>query len=204
MRDSIKFAVVIGLLLLAACSEAGAPDSVTDEQRNETGRHMMEIKTAMDHVSIDKWKASNLFKVPLKDMRGAALLGEAIKKEVFSEDLCKWLVIPGGKDKAADGAAVKSSGTLPGDNCSFCVPKGAELLSVRKGDGKNLKVLICPNSRNWAFFGDKIPMFFNVGAEPVIVTYAHMKRDFDITEDEWKDPAGKLFGKKAPFDKVYE
>ncbi|MBK8208083.1 MAG: hypothetical protein IPK87_15005 [Planctomycetes bacterium] len=204
MRTLVAAMISIVVALLSSCSEAGAPGSATWESTSETVRSLNEVKAALDRVRIDKSKVNALLKPPLRDSSGAALFGHGIQSGLFDEDLCKWLVIPGGKDEAADGAAVKSSGQLEAESCSFCTVEGAKIPWALMRKGEDRTVVLCPNSRNWPMFGDTMPIMFSDGETPTIVSFQDMKRDYQITEDEWKDPAGKLFGKKAPFDHIYE
>lgn len=42
-------------------------------------------------------------------------------------------------------------------------------------------------------------MFWTDGDAPLWMSFDDAERDWGVTRAEWEDPAGRLYGKKAPF-----
>jgi hypothetical protein len=198
MRYTLMAALCVMLALsISSCGGGGAPDV------NETGKNMDAIAAHMFTTMADDARKKRLRDPKLKDKSGAAGFGAAVQAGVYDDSILKFLVIPGTGDDPADAAEVKSSGSLTTANCSFCGPKLTELLVVMSSKESKRCVVLCPNSKHWAKFGEAVPILFSDSDRATLTTRADLSL-YDITEADWADPAGKLFGKKAPFDKVYE
>ncbi|MBP9891766.1 MAG: hypothetical protein KBG84_07640 [Planctomycetes bacterium] len=165
---------------------------------------MSAVVAELQSSMVEDRKKKMLRHKDIVDTSGAAFFGAAIKAEVLDTSITKFLVIPESGDTAADGAAVKVSGNLPASSCSYACPKASNLLAAMNAKGSKQKVVLCPNARNWKRYGDTVPVYFSDGNAPVKLTFDEAAKTFNITRDEWDDPAGKLFGKKAPFDLMGE
>lgn len=215
---ALKLVTIAGLILFfSACSNStpnNTPPSnmakrgngqhlATEEQVKHTLMVMAEIKSALDYMTVDRSKTMRLTKAPLLGTKGAQFFGAAIKAGVLDPAICRSLVIPGGADQLADEDSVKSTGMLNVDQCSFCCPKAEELLQVMAKKGHSRVVILCPNSRNWTLFGDKVPIMFSDSAAPELVSLAELKKSYVLTDDAWRDPV-ELISNQNPFHKVYE
>ncbi|MCC6149009.1 MAG: hypothetical protein IT461_02065 [Planctomycetes bacterium] len=199
MRTLGSTALAALLLFLTACGNSTGPLNP-----DAAGAGMSAVVSELQTASFDDGKKKKLRDKELGEKSGAAFFGAAIRLEILDPSITKWLVIPESGDAAADGAAVKASGELPAASCSYACPKARNLLVAMSGKGSKKKVVLCPNSRNWKRYGDAVPVYFSDGNAPVKLTFDEAAKSFSITRDEWNDPAGKLFGKKAPFDMVGE
>jgi len=200
MRNLALSALTSLLLFASACGNSAGP-----LDPDAPGANMSEVISQLQMIATDD-KKKQLVRTgsELKDATGATFFGAALKLEVVDDVIIKFLVIPDSGDGVADKAAVKSSGSLPAQSCSYASPKGQDLMSAMNAKGSKRKVLLCPNSRNWKRYGDTVPVYFSDGNAPVKLAFDEAAKSFNITRDEWDDPAGKLFGKKAPFDMVGE
>jgi hypothetical protein len=89
--------------------------------------------------------------------------------------------------------------------CSYTAPRIGELKQLLLKKGKDRVVLFAFNSRNWDNYATAGVLIFWSDAEmATYVTRDEAHEEFGITAEEWADPAGKLFGKKAPFQFTYE
>jgi hypothetical protein len=89
------------------------------------------------------------------------------------------------------------------DTCSYTSPMGGEIGKVMMG--RESVVTITWNAQNWRNAeGKKVPVFWSDDDQAQWLTFEEAQSRFGITAEEWADPAGKLFGKKAPFQHTYE
>ncbi|MCF6228863.1 MAG: hypothetical protein L3J82_09445 [Planctomycetes bacterium] len=139
----------------------------------------------------------------LKDIGGHELWGKMIEHQIVAVEISGKLVsLSSLSDIKMDPAAFSS---INPENCSFTLPKTGELREVISSTGKNRCVIITFNSRNWNNVGnDEILVMWSDGQTPEYLTFEYFRDEWGITQDEWADPAGKLFGKKAPFQNTYE
>jgi hypothetical protein len=196
MRRSMMAVLCFAMTVLVCSCGGGQPDV------NATSQNMERILVHMQMVSADDARKRKLRSPEVKDKAGAAGMGAAVKAGIFEDDIVAALIAPGTGDEAADVAAVKSSGTLSSTNCSFCLPKMSDLMMVLNFRGANRKVVVCPNSRHWRAFGASVPVLFSDSDRTVMATLADLK-EFGITQADWDNPSS-MFGKKAPFDMVFE
>ena len=89
--------------------------------------------------------------------------------------------------------------------CSFTAPRTSDLQELVKRKADDRVVLVTFNARNWTSYGNKgvVVLWSDLEVTEFISAEAAEER-FGITAEEWADPAGKLFGKKAPFQCTYE
>ncbi|MCG3184231.1 MAG: hypothetical protein ICCCNLDF_02344 [Planctomycetes bacterium] len=98
------------------------------------------------------------------------------------------------------------SGTEPSDPwCSFTAPRMGQLAELKKRTGEDHVVLVTFNSRNWNNYpGRGVIVLWSDRKVGEFLDFETAEDDYGITAEEWADPAGKLFGKKAPFQFTYE
>jgi hypothetical protein len=71
--------------------------------------------------------------------------------------------------------------------------------------GKNRKVMICFNSRNWANYDDAgVLCQWTDEGTALYITKLEAKEQFQIDSDTWDTNPKDIIGNKAPFDKTFE
>lgn len=190
MRHTLT-AAMAALILFSVCSCGDTPPDP-----NVAGANMGKLMSQYQGIAADDSKRRKLHK--MKEKSGKAYLVAAVKEGLFDESVIPQLVIPNGLNTAAADAS-----SLTADHVAFCAPKSNEVMIALNKRGREKKVVICPDAAHWKMFGEEVPIQFSDVEKPVLTTYRDLK-DWDITKEDWADPKGKLFGKKAPFDMIYE
>ncbi|MCA8912349.1 MAG: hypothetical protein KDB82_11640 [Planctomycetes bacterium] len=202
MRRFLSAVVLFTFLLaLSACGGGndGGSGGSGDIDVQATSANMRKIMDNLSNIAVDERKKKRLRDREVKDTKGARFYAVALKKGLLDQDLVSAFVVPGTDDRAANDV-----GSFSAANCSFCGPSGEGLMRALVSKGKARKVIVCPNAKHWKDFGDKVPLQFSDGAAPVLVGWRDLNEEFGITKADWENPASTLFGKKAPFDEVFE
>lgn len=142
------------------------------------------------------------------DAKGRLFWQEALRagllKDEHLEVLTKLVSLNSKTDvrgEAADSIQ-SSSWQLPSESCSYTGPRMADFLRVLK---EPRLVLVTFNARNWNNYPmHGVLVIWSDRVEPEWLSFGQANADWGITAEEWADPAGKLFGKKAPFQHTYE
>lgn len=165
---------------------------------------MIAIYEHFIRVAADAERRKKLAEMRAESWAGAKFFAEGVRQEVFDREIVPLLAIPGGPDHKADPDRVAESGEIPVECCSYCSPPANRFLVNLKLRGTQRCVVMCPNARNWVLFDGSVPMFVSDKVDVQWLTWEDFSVDYDITAEDWADPAGKLFGKKAPFQFTYE
>lgn len=165
---------------------------------------MIAIYEHFIRVAADAERRKKLAEMRAESWAGAKFFAEGVRQEVFDREIVPLLAIPGGPDHKADPDRVAESGEMPVERCSYCSPPVNQFIYCLKLKGSRRGVVLCPNARNWVLFEGLVPMIVSDTQEVQWLTWEDFSIDFGITSEDWADPAGKLFGKKAPFQFTYE
>ena len=157
----------------------------------------------MRKAAVDPGTAEVLEGPELRDTKGRAFWQELCRRpEPFDSSVYK-LVSLAGADEKADGDLLRSRKIdLMPENCSFTGPRAGELPELVKF---TRCVLVTFNSRNWNNYPEKgVIVIWSDQEKAEWLEFDDAADDWGITAEEWADPAGKLFGKKAPFQHTYD
>lgn len=200
----IVFALLfLGGLLVGVLAVATVPKLAEAKVKLEI-KQLGDLHNGMQNIAVDGSKKMHL-KKSLAEASGREFYEKALNRQLLDSMLAKKLCSLNGTDTATDSSFIDGNGSLSANSCSYTAPKGGELLSLMARKGSKRTVLITFNSRNWNNYpNDGVPVVWSDGEAPVFMTFDEAQRDWGITRAEWDDPAGKLFGKKAPFDHTYE
>jgi hypothetical protein len=125
---------------------------------------------------------------------------ESLLEDVLAGRLCSKASV---EDSPATASEIASGDAE--DWCSFTAPRLGELKELLSRKGSDRVVLITFNSRNWRNYpAHGVLVMWSDSECPCYMTSEEANQGFGITPEEWADPAGKLFGKKAPFQHTYE
>lgn len=203
----VELMVVIGILgLLVGILAVAVIPKLTQAKNKLEVKQLGDIKTALDNISIDKAKAGQLQKAPLKDARGRKFYEQAFKRKLFNDDLVGKIVSLNSGDTSADKSFITDENMeLPELSCSYTAPIGGELLVLMKKTGKQRVVLITFNSRNWNNYADEGAIVqFSDGEVAEYMKKDDARENWQIDTDTWDSNPGDIIGQKKPFDKTYE
>lgn len=140
-----------------------------------------------------------------ENARGRELWECVMQRQGIDDSIHSTLVSVNGPDDSIKKPLAGQPAELPPENCSFTAPQGSAITHLLQRKGSDRRVLVCHNARNWHNFPDHgVVVLWSDREEAEWLTFQQAAKDWGITEAEWADPAGKLFGKKAPFEYTYE
>jgi len=189
------YGVLLIVLAYGATPVAFGPVAAHDVDWDRAARLALVIKKAKsDEISL------MLYKTPRGGADGRDFWIVMIQDSIAPASTVEDLVSVSGPDKAKATSGSLRNLELDPEHCSFTGPRGRHIQALR---GKS--VLVTFNSRNWNNYPDRGVLVIWYDSEtPQWLNFEQAKADWGITAEEWADPAGKLFGKKAPFQDTYE
>jgi hypothetical protein len=143
----------------------------------------------------------------MNDHTGCEFWADCFEHGVLDPDLARKLVSysPKTGDSPVEALSLREGGgRLSREHCSYTAPKASELLRVLNLKGSKRVVVITYNSRNWRNYDESVVCVWSDSEFAERLTFDDASLRYGITRDEWDDPAGKLFGRKAPFQYTYE
>ena len=163
-----------------------------------------DLMTGFQQIAVDRNMHGKLH--DLGDLRGEKLYEAAFKAKLLDENLLTKLVSKkSGTDATADRDWIAAGEPMPPNSCSYTAPRADMLLEVLTMKGDDRCVVFCFNSRNWNNYPDHgVLVHFSDATTAEYMTFEDAHENCGITEEEWADPAGRLFGIKAPFQHTYE
>lgn len=146
------------------------------------------------------WPQSN---VKVAEPKGRWFWQEAVRAKAVPFETLRHLALVGSADEPAASYELDAAGEgLAESACSWTGPALGEFVHLLK---QPRTVLCTFNSRNWKTHRNHgVLVICSDREEPEWLTFQQANADWGITAEEWADPAGKLFGKKAPFQSTYE
>jgi hypothetical protein len=190
-----------------AAEPAVMPTPVTKEFRPNRRIIEEDMLAIVEHfwgMMADPARKKVLASIRRETWAGAMLFGKGVQNGMFDRELVLLLAMPGGLDSKAAPDKVVDVGEVPAECCSYCTPPANSLLLSFGCRGRDRRVVLCPDSDHWLLFSGEVPLFFSDAEEVQWTAWQDLEEDYGITAEEWADPAGKLFGKKAPFQFTYE
>lgn len=194
--------VVLALVLVIA-NAPGYQDSIHKLEVKQLG----DLQAPLLEVAADESKAAQLQTDEIREARGAEFYEALLQARLLEDSMVSKLVsLKTTTDRKADKAWLdEPDGKMPADACSYTGPAAGELVELLNRKGDQRVVLITFNARNWNNYPDHgIVVFWTDGDVAEFLPFEYFEENYGITEEEWADPAGKLFGKKAPFQHTYE
>lgn len=191
-------AIMFGVIWLFASS----PGCITLDE--------MEQKMLGDlNSGLEEALASSKFRPLSKkhpELAGQEFWGLLIRDRLVDDQLLSKLASLNSKTDLKPERGAFLMGTEPADPwCSFTAPRMGQLAELKKRTGEDHVVLVTFNSRNWNNYpGRGVIVLWSDRKVGEFLDFETAEDDYGITAEEWADPAGKLFGKKAPFQFTYE
>lgn len=194
---------VVLALILAFALAPGYQLSIHKLEVKQLG----DLQAALMEVAHDPTRTAQLQDEAVRDLRGAAFYEAILKRRVIEDRyLSKLVSLRTVTDTYAGKSWIEdSAGRMPADTCSYTGPVAGTLAELLARKGEVRVVLITFNSRNWNNYPDHgVIILWTDAAQAEFLPFEYFEEHYGITADEWADPAGKLFGKKAPFQFTYE
>lgn len=170
-------------------------------------KQLGDLMAALEALPSDPAKADVLMGESVRDERGEGFYEALLKQGLLDDALLSKLVSLNSKtDAKADKSWLdEPSRRMPDNACSYTGPVARALVDVMGLKGDDRAVLITFNARNWNNYPNHgIVVFWTDADAAEFLPFEYFEANYGITEKEWADPAGKLFGKKAPFQYTYE
>ncbi len=187
------FGALVGVLAVATVPK------LHDARSKLEAKQIADVRNALQYLSFNQTHMRSLQQVP--EARGHAFYDLALREGVLDPGLAPKLTSLNGKDIALPASAAGSG--LPAQSCSYTAP-GSHGLEVTMSSSDSFAVVTF-NSRNWNNYPKNgVLIAWNDKPEATWLTFEQANTRFGITQEEWNDPAGKLYGKKAPFQHTYE
>lgn len=137
-------------------------------------------------------------------LRGEQFWARALRDQVIDQDMLHKLCALTGPDMHPHREGFLSQTTKYQAWCSYTSPIAVEVEGLFAKE-KPRCVVVCFNARNWNNRPDLgVMVIWSDSEEPQWLTFEQARADWGITAEQWADPAGQLFGKKAPFQHTYE
>jgi hypothetical protein len=183
---------VIGVLLVTTI-----PKKLVEAEEKAELEQLKELDHQLGRMTDDLGRLERLRGESMESPKGGEFWALAFDKTILDQSFGQKLASPCGSDTPWGRAP------MPRTAISYTAPQADELYRVMKLRGAERCVVITWNARNWRnLAGDKVPVVWQDKVE--FMTFEQANDDWAITPAEWGDPAGKLFGKKAPFQHTYE
>ena len=196
--------VVLGGLLVGILSVAVIP-KLTEAQTKLEIKQLNDLQSGLQNIAADSAKKKKLRAKKLKDTQGEEFWTSALYEGVIDDKLAPKLTSLFSNRDVALKSYREGTPVPEGSFVSYTAPRSDKLLLAMNQKGTERCVLVTWNSRNWNNHGgETVPVVWSDGQSATWITFEEAQRDWGITRAEWDDPAGKLFGKKAPFQFTYE
>jgi hypothetical protein len=140
----------------------------------------------------------------LAEVRGREFYQGAINRRLLPPEIVSKLVSLNGPDSPASKPEPGETVKLMPENCSYTGPQGNAITQLLQQKGPYRRVVVTFNAENWHNYPDHGVAVLWSDGEAQWLTQEEAQDEWGITEEEWRDPAGKLFGKKAPFEFTHE
>lgn len=194
---------VMFVFIISNCQPYDLDSNKAKLEVKQTG----DLRAGLERMLSDPANVDILAGDTVKDVRGEGFYEELLRRELLDDVLLSKLVSLNSKtDAKADKIWLyEPGGRMPDNSCSYTGPIAGELVEVLARKGDDRAVLITFNAHNWNNYPDHgIVVFWTDADVAEFLPFEYFEEHYGITEEEWADPAGKLFGKKAPFEHTYE
>lgn len=195
----IGLAALVGLIVLATRPTNVGSSKATPEWE-QAGDLADGLRAAVDDPGFEKLVAAN------PEARGSEAWALLMRSGVMDSSLLRKCVSLNSTEDSRPDTEKFLAGEVMDDRwCSYTAPRLDQLADVLSRKGKDRVVVFTFNARNWNNYPG--PGALILWSDGDVAEYMHFESAAEywgITEEEWADPAGKLFGKKAPFQYTYE
>lgn len=194
----LKTIAVTALLALTVAGCGGGGSGYVDAKEAE--KRLDRLMSAVQMIAVNSDHMVSLNRGAARNRQGLEFFNYLLEREILSQSEKKNFYVTSEEAGKGGGKTITE--------VAFATPKLGKLMKVLSRQGAKTVVVFCLNAKHWNAFGELgVLLSFS---EPVNGRFAAFltadvaEGEYGITADEWADPAGKLFGKKAPFQFVGE
>ncbi|MCB9933342.1 MAG: hypothetical protein H6841_07970 [Planctomycetes bacterium] len=193
-------AIMFGVIFFA-----NKATDIGSSKRSLEAKQLGDLDAGIKHMLAEQRFASAAKKHP--ELAGEAFWAFALREGLLDDALLSKLSsLNSTTDLRPENREAFFKGTAPAQPwCSYTAPRMGELAELMKRSPEDRIVLVTFNSRNWSNYPENgVVVLWAGGERAEFLDFETAAEEFGITAEEWADPAGKLFGKKAPFQHTYE
>ncbi|MCG3185303.1 MAG: hypothetical protein ICCCNLDF_03518 [Planctomycetes bacterium] len=198
--------VVIGILgLLVGILAVAVIPKLTEAKNKLEVKQVGDLMAGFQNIAADDAKKRKL--KDLKDVKGEKFYEAAFKKKLLEDGLLSKIVsLNSTTDSKADKAWIEQDGgEMPSNSVSYTAPKANDLLTVMSLKGKNRKIILTFNSRNWANYKDQGTIVqWSDGDTATYMTKDDATGEFSLDANAWDNSPGDIIGERPPFDRTFE
>ncbi|MDC1141791.1 prepilin-type N-terminal cleavage/methylation domain-containing protein [Planctomycetota bacterium] len=200
----VELMVVIGILglLVGILAVAVIPRMTEAKKRTE----VVQVGKLMDDIqmiSSDPTRKKRMNTKDVKDASGYRWYSIALKKKVLSGEMLTKIVSQNSADTPATTSFFDSDEELDPLSCSYTAPKGSDIHQMLNLRGKDRKVFLTFNTRNWNNYDGDVIVRWTDGQVAEYMNFIDLSDEDDITREDWETGQG-ITGEKAPFDKTHD
>jgi prepilin-type N-terminal cleavage/methylation domain-containing protein len=204
----VELMVVIGILgLLVGILAVAVIPKLTDAKNKLEVKQVADLMSGFQGIAADDAKKKRLRDKDVAAAKGEKFYEAAFKKKLLDDSLLGKLV---SKNSTTDSTADKAwiddpNGELPANSCSYTAPKGSDLLTVMSLKGKNRRVIVSFNSRNWKNYPDHgvLVQWSDGDVSEYMLAETATGEPWNLDSGAWDENPDDIIGEKAPFDKTH-
>jgi prepilin-type N-terminal cleavage/methylation domain-containing protein len=204
----VELMVVIAIIGLLASVLATSVVSKMKQASKDLDKKV--LQDLFNHLQMqsstnDKAKVA-MIRGPIAEKKGREFWEACFVHKILTVEMLPKMISKSGHDVEMDRRALDHPETFILDplGCSWTGPQGNEAGTLMNLGGRNRRVLICSNERNW-FNHDEVLTIWSDGEIAEYITMEQIEGwKYDITREQWEAPGAELFGKVIPFDGVFE
>ncbi|MHC4839372.1 MAG: type II secretion system protein [Planctomycetota bacterium] len=201
----VELMVVIGILgLMVGILAVAVGESSGNGRAQLETKQVADLMSDIQLIQTDPSKRKRMNSDSVKNTSGYRWYSIALKRNILSAGtLSKLVSLNTRTDLKADTSFFDSDEELDPLSCSYTAPKGRDILEMLSLRGKDRKVFLSFNSRNWNNRDQEVLVRWTDGQTAEYVVFEDLSDEYDIAREDWF--AGEdLIGEKAPFDKTHD
>lgn len=200
--------VVIGILgLLVGILAVAVIPKLTEAQNKLEIKQVGDIMAGFQNIAADGSKRDKLSRdKKIKDTKGAKFYEAAFKMKLLDDSLIPKVVGLNSADSKAGTDWLDGDGEMPANSVSYTAPKANQLMAIMKKKGKQKKVILTFNSRNWFNYGETgtIVQWSDAQTAEYMTVSDATSDPWNLDEKAWNENPQEIIGEKAPFDETFE
>lgn len=204
----VELMVVIGILgLLVGILAVAVIPQLTSAKNKLEIKQIADLMSGFQGIAADDAKKKRLREKDVANAQGEKFYEAAFKKKLLDDSLIGKLV---SKNSSSDATADKAwvddpNGEMPPNSCSYTAPKGSDLLTVMSMKGKNRRVILSFNSRNWDNYKDTgvLVQWSDGDTAEYMLSDTATAEPWNLDAGAWDTNPDDIIGEKAPFDKTH-
>lgn len=204
----VELMVVIAIIgLLASVLATSVVSKMKQASHDLDKKVLLDLYNALQMQTQEDKQKVKLIRGPIAEKRGREFWEACFQHKLLDAQMLPKMIAKSGQDLEMDRRSLDNPEMFVLDplGCSWTGPQGNECMILMSLRGKNRRVVICANERNWLNHEDEVLTIWSDGE---IAEYIDREMlagwGYEISEEQWLQPGAELFGKTAPFDGVFD